>query len=122
MLAANGVPERNAPSFHPRRIEPVGAAPFTAIERRAVLVMYRGDVEGDFAVVSLQGSLDDLSPDAGTIEFQGRRYTTFLRPGPNGAALHGVGKRVGGRLVYVVGTQPMDKLAELAAVIPDVDS
>ena len=77
VLAADGVPQRNAPSFQPRVISVVGAAPVEALHRRAVLVRYRGDVEGTFAVMSLPGKPDDFALDAGTIEFQNHRFTTF---------------------------------------------
>lgn len=118
VIAAGGVPERNAPSFRPRLIDPVGAALFQAMERPAVIVLYRADPEGAFAVESVQARPDEVSLDAGTIEHLGRVFTTFLRPGPRGAALHGVGQSMAGRMVFVVGTQPMEKLAELAAMIP----
>jgi hypothetical protein len=91
---------------------------FAAFGRPAVLVQYEGQSEGRFAVISLQGKLDDVSGDSGTIEHMSHRYTTFLRPGPSGAPLHGVGQSQAGRLVYVVGTQPLEKLAELADMIP----
>ena len=120
VLAADGVPQRNAPSFLPRKISVLGAAPVEALQRRAVLVRYQGDSEGTFAVMSLNGKESDFAQDAGTIEFQNHRFSTFLRPGPGGAPLHGVGQVLGGRLVFVVGPQSFERLAELAVMIPPV--
>lgn len=118
VLAADGIPQRNAPSFLPRRITVQGAAPFVALERRAVLVLYRGDAEGTFAVSSLRATANDLPQPLGAVHDRGRSFVTFERTLPEGKVVRGVGQAQGARYVFVVGPQPFAALVTLADMIP----
>ena len=118
VLEADGVAAQSAPSFRPRHIDAQGAAAVTLLKRRGVLVRYRGDVEGAFAVISLRGARGDLSQDSGTLELANRRFTTFDRTPPGQPGLRGVGQLASGHLVFVVGPQRFEVLAHLAVMIP----
>lgn len=118
VLAADGVPERNAPSFLPRKITVVGAAQVQVLARRAVLVQYRGDVEGTFALASLKLSPEELPQDHGTLQYRGRSYATFERALEDRTTLRGVGQAQGARWVFVLGPQPFATLTQLAEMIP----
>ena len=118
VLAADGVPQRNAPSFLPRKIAVEGAAPFVALQRRAVLVAYRGDEEGRFAVASLKATAEELPQEHGTIHDHNRNMVTFERTLADHQVIHGVGQPQGARWVFVIGPQPLPALASLADMIP----
>jgi hypothetical protein len=118
VLAADGIPQRNAPSFLPRKIFVEGAAPFVALQRRAVLVAYRGDAEGRFAVASLKAGAEDLPQEHGTLRDRNRDLVTFERTLPGNQVIRGVGQAQGARWVFVIGPQPLTTLGMLADMIP----
>jgi hypothetical protein len=118
-LESDAVPEKAVPSFLPRLVPVKGAVRTTLEGRPASVILYEGDL-GKFLVISAKAGTANLPSAVNKIPFQGRSFFSMSRPSEPGGKpdINLVCFTQGSRLTVLVGRQPIQKLVELAWMVP----